>query len=149
MPFWKMLLWLPGIWKTVLCSEGGHHCSFYWWRLEVRGVSLLGNVTATPSIRLCSSSGARPLVHWMLYGILFYDYQPSSKNITHSDVRLFCCTSESLVERHRSSLKADNRLAYNVLQKTNSTRKVFSFSPILSKWNRSAKQSTDGSWIVA
>jgi len=79
----------------------------------------------------------------------FYFMIPSlaPKTRTHGDVGPFCGTnvSESLVERHKSSLKADNHLAYNVLQKTSSTRKVFSILPIPSKWNRSAKQSTDGS----
>jgi len=47
-----------------------------------------------------------------------------------AEVGAYCSTSvnERLVERRISSLTADSHLAYNVLQKTSSTRKVFSFS---------------------
>lgn len=54
---------------------------------------------------------------------------PAPNTRTRGEVRAYYSTgiSERLVERHKSSLAADSHLAYNVLQKTSSTRKVFSF----------------------
>lgn len=55
---------------------------------------------------------------------------PALNTGVHSEVRADFCstsTSERRVGRHKFSPTADSHLAYSVLQKTSSTRKVFSF----------------------
>lgn len=67
------------------------------------------------------------LWHFILWLPAQFQIQESTVMSGHSAVCESLRVSERLVERHKPSLNADNHLAYNVLQKTSSTRKVFCF----------------------
>lgn len=77
----------------------------------------------------CKRKYLAVLQQWCQCIFYFMINSPAPNTRTRGGVRAYDSASihKCLVERHKSSLTADNHLAYNVLQKTSSTRKVFSF----------------------